>query len=99
MGIDGFDLSSKGGAIMYFTKEAGMPEEISEKYPDYRGVVLPEGMSPSCLDELASLFVDYECGILVSQGEEAGPPQAAVMAFGVERVPSEKLLVATCPPC
>ena len=52
---------------------------------DYRGVILPEGMTPQCLDELASIFNDYGDGLLKVGDEEASPTQAAVAAFELMR--------------
>ena len=48
---------------------------------EYRGVILPDGMTPNCLDGLASLFNDFSDGLLKVGTEEATPAQAAVMAF------------------
>ncbi len=47
----------------------------------YRGVELPDGMTPECLDALASLFADFADDLLKLHGEDATPAQAAVMAF------------------
>jgi hypothetical protein len=45
---------------------------------EHRGVVLPKGMTPACLDELASLL-NMHC----HEDNEENNEDAAVRAFGV----------------
>ena len=49
----------------------------------YRGVVLPSGMTPRCLDALASLFNDFVDDLLFVEEEEASHVDAAVMAYQI----------------
>ena len=53
---------------------------------DYRGVVLPPGMTPACVDDLARVFSDFEWERLErADGELAHTADAAVVAFGIVR--------------
>lgn len=47
----------------------------------YRGVTLPQGMTPQCLDALAAIFNDFADDLLIIDGEEASHVKAAVMAY------------------
>ena len=62
-----------------------MTEETRQGGPEYRGVILPDGMTPRCLDDLASLINDYGDGLLKIGGKEADHRDAAVMVFEVVR--------------
>lgn len=63
-------------------------DEVEDKRQtgvEYRGVTLPEGMTPLCLDEMASLFNDFADGLLAVDGKEADHRDAAVKAFVAAR--------------
>jgi hypothetical protein len=49
------------------------------------GVILPDGMTQKCLDDLASLFNDYADELLLEHGEPITHYAAAVMAFEIVR--------------
>ena len=50
----------------------------------YRGVILPDGMTPQCLDDLTRVFYEFECeGLKSTEGEIAFAKDAAVIAFTV----------------
>lgn len=53
---------------------------------EYRGVVLPLGMTPVCVDDLARVFSDFEWDRLErADGELANTAHAAVVAFEIVR--------------
>ena len=61
-----------------------MAEQIGAGVSEYRGVVMPLGMTPACVDELASLFSDFEWDRLKrADGELAFTADAAVIAFEI----------------
>lgn len=72
--------ASRWGGV-YLRKQTVVDSQNERDRPVYRGVELPDGMTPECLDTLASLFNDYEAGLLRGADGIAGPAEAAVMAF------------------
>lgn len=52
----------------------------------HRGVILPEDMTPQCLDEMATLFVDSADDLLEKDSDLATAADAGVMAFQVVRL-------------
>lgn len=56
----------------------------------HRGVTLPDGMTPQCLDELATMFNDFADGLLAVGGEEVSYVEAAVMAYELVVGPSSQ---------
>ena len=61
-----------------------MARQIGAIDSKYRGVVMPPGMTPACVDELARLFSDFEWYRLErADGKLAHTADAAVVAFEV----------------
>jgi hypothetical protein len=61
-----------------------MAQAQEQEAKEYRGVILPPQMTRECLDELATLFVDYADELLKKpSGGDASASDAAVMAFEV----------------
>ena len=55
---------------------------------EYRGVILPKGMTPQCLDRLASLFKEQDDPFLDSfdlSDEVSSDVRAAIKAFEIIR--------------
>ena len=58
--------------------------QVGAGVTEYRGVVLPPGMTPSCVDDLARVFSDFEWDRLErGDGELAHTADAAIAAFEI----------------
>ena len=63
----------------------------------HRGVALPEGMTPQCLDALASLFNDFSDDLIEDTEDAASHVLAAVKAYRIV-IAADQLSQTAVPP-